>query len=77
MRTKEPPLWLCDERVRSGIKAVLELDRCDEEDYRLITERCSMQVWFAEEWEVVNLAMEEAGTSLFFIFYLCLSLTET
>ncbi|KAJ7194705.1 hypothetical protein GGX14DRAFT_678291 [Mycena pura] len=52
VRTKEPPLWLCDERVRSGIKAVLELDRCDEEDYRLITERCSMQVWFAEEWEV-------------------------
>ncbi|KAJ7220486.1 hypothetical protein GGX14DRAFT_532534 [Mycena pura] len=65
VRTKEPPLWLCDERVRSGIKAVLELDRCDEEDYWLITERCSMQVWFAEEWEVVNLAMEEAGASLY------------
>ncbi|KAJ7912862.1 hypothetical protein B0H13DRAFT_1504668, partial [Mycena leptocephala] len=27
----EPPLWLCDEQVRAGIKAILQLDRCDEE----------------------------------------------
>ncbi|KAF8135243.1 hypothetical protein K438DRAFT_1911669 [Mycena galopus ATCC 62051] len=32
---QEPPLWLRDEKVRAGIKARLELDRCDEEDARL------------------------------------------
>ncbi|KAJ6591791.1 hypothetical protein DFH09DRAFT_1073649 [Mycena vulgaris] len=48
-------------RVRSGIKAMLELDRCDEEDIWLKKERCSLQVWFAEEWAVVNVAMEMVG----------------
>ncbi|KAJ7632028.1 hypothetical protein B0H17DRAFT_1280950 [Mycena rosella] len=38
--------------VRSGIKAMLELDRCDEEDGRLKKERCSLQEWFAEEWAI-------------------------
>ncbi|KAJ7687669.1 hypothetical protein B0H16DRAFT_1670060 [Mycena metata] len=47
----EPPLWLSDERVRTGIKAMLELDRCEEEDARLRRERRALQVWFAEEWE--------------------------
>ncbi|KAJ7857948.1 hypothetical protein B0H14DRAFT_2578119 [Mycena olivaceomarginata] len=28
----EPPLWLCNKKVRTGIKAMLELDQCDEED---------------------------------------------
>ncbi|KAF8157559.1 hypothetical protein K438DRAFT_2026150 [Mycena galopus ATCC 62051] len=28
----EPPLWLCDEKVRAGIKALLELDRAEEEE---------------------------------------------
>lgn len=26
-----PPLWLCDDNVRSGIRAVLQKDRCNEE----------------------------------------------
>ncbi|KAJ7687025.1 hypothetical protein B0H17DRAFT_1203874 [Mycena rosella] len=46
----EPPPWLCDEQVRSGIKAMLELDRCDEEDVRLKKETCSLREWFPEEW---------------------------
>ncbi|KAJ7702621.1 hypothetical protein B0H16DRAFT_1347489, partial [Mycena metata] len=56
-----PPLWLSDKRVRTGIKAMLELDRCNEEDARLQRERCALQVWFAEEWEVVNRAIEDAS----------------
>ena len=28
----DPPLWMCDEDVRRGIKALLELDRCLEEE---------------------------------------------
>ncbi|KAJ7733445.1 hypothetical protein B0H16DRAFT_1732258 [Mycena metata] len=55
-----PPLWLSDERVRTGIKAMLELDRCNEEDTRLRRERRALQVWFAEEWEVVSRAIEDA-----------------
>ncbi|KAJ7071743.1 hypothetical protein B0H15DRAFT_793346 [Mycena belliarum] len=59
----EPPPWLSDEKVRSGIRAMLELDRCDEEDARLRRERCSLQVWFAEEWTVVNIALDNAESS--------------
>ncbi|KAJ6570606.1 hypothetical protein DFH09DRAFT_1246915 [Mycena vulgaris] len=58
----EPPLWLCDEKVRPGIKAMLELDRCSEEDICLKKERCELQVWFAEEWAVVKVAMERANS---------------
>ncbi|KAJ7867489.1 hypothetical protein B0H14DRAFT_2177689, partial [Mycena olivaceomarginata] len=31
----EPPPWLCDEKMWVGIKGMLQLDRCDEEDARL------------------------------------------
>ncbi|KAJ7840689.1 hypothetical protein B0H14DRAFT_3457896 [Mycena olivaceomarginata] len=34
-----PPLWLCDDGVRAGIKAVLQIDRSNEEDIRLKKER--------------------------------------
>ncbi|KAJ7652934.1 hypothetical protein B0H17DRAFT_1147272 [Mycena rosella] len=59
----EPPPWLCDEQVRSGIKAILELDRCDEEDVRLKKETCSLREWFPEEWATVNLAITKARKS--------------
>jgi hypothetical protein len=59
----EPPLWLCDEKVRTGIKAMLELDRCDEEDARLQRENLVLQVWLREEWEIATRAIEQAGKS--------------
>jgi hypothetical protein len=34
------PRWMCDENVRKGIKCLLELDRCIEEEHRLQRERC-------------------------------------
>ncbi|KAG6805150.1 hypothetical protein H0H92_000519, partial [Tricholoma furcatifolium] len=49
-----PPAWLADESVRSGIKAVLEHDRCIEELERLQRECRSMRLWLAEEWVAVN-----------------------
>ncbi|KAJ7289894.1 hypothetical protein C8J57DRAFT_1214211 [Mycena rebaudengoi] len=55
----EPPAWLSNEDVRSGIKAMLEYDRANEENIRLRKERRAIQVWFAEEWEVHRLAIEQ------------------
>ncbi|KZT06586.1 uncharacterized protein LAESUDRAFT_653181, partial [Laetiporus sulphureus 93-53] len=43
------PPWLGDEAVRAGIKSLLLLDRCREEDRRLKDERCAMQEWMKEE----------------------------
>ena len=51
-----PARWLSDEKVRQGILAILELDRCNEEDDRLRKERCAMQEWFSEEWSCVEKA---------------------
>ena len=61
----DPPLWLCDEDIRTGIKAMLELDRCLEEEPRLLMERRSLQEWFAEEWIVVKWAMDVEDLSQF------------
>ncbi|KAJ7788530.1 hypothetical protein B0H14DRAFT_2398355, partial [Mycena olivaceomarginata] len=58
----EPPLWLCDEQVRAGIKALLELDRCEEEDAHLHRENEALRVWFAEEWKVSVVGIQEVGT---------------
>ncbi|THU96080.1 hypothetical protein K435DRAFT_858916 [Dendrothele bispora CBS 962.96] len=54
---ENPPLWLCNEDVRSGIRAVLELDRCDEEMGRLHAQRKALQEWFADEWKTVKSAL--------------------
>ncbi|KAK6987448.1 hypothetical protein R3P38DRAFT_2574747 [Favolaschia claudopus] len=56
----EPPLWLKDDTVRSGIRAMLELDRCEEEEVRIFHECRALRYWLAEEWEVVASAMAEA-----------------
>ncbi|KAF8214779.1 hypothetical protein K438DRAFT_1749866 [Mycena galopus ATCC 62051] len=56
----EPPLWLCDEKVRAGIKALLELDRAEEEEARLHREIMALWVWFSEEWTI---AVEAIGGS--------------
>ncbi|KAJ7300479.1 hypothetical protein DFH08DRAFT_828432 [Mycena albidolilacea] len=60
----EPPLWLCDEKVRTGIKAMLELDRCDEEDARLQRENLALRVWLREEWEIATRAIEQADSDV-------------
>ncbi|KAJ7717766.1 hypothetical protein B0H14DRAFT_3521899 [Mycena olivaceomarginata] len=60
----EPPLWLCDEQVRAGIKVLLELDRCEEEDARLRRENEALRVWFAEEWKVSVVGIQEAASEV-------------
>ncbi|RDB18751.1 hypothetical protein Hypma_014627 [Hypsizygus marmoreus] len=54
------PNWLGDENTRHGIKALLELDRCEEEETRLKRERCAMQEWMFEEWNATLQAITNA-----------------
>ncbi|KAF8143385.1 hypothetical protein K438DRAFT_1783790 [Mycena galopus ATCC 62051] len=61
---EEPPLWLRDEKVRAGIKAMLELDRCDEEDARLQREAIALREWFREEWNISTTAIEAAESDV-------------
>ncbi|THU92423.1 hypothetical protein K435DRAFT_672151, partial [Dendrothele bispora CBS 962.96] len=58
---KPPPPWLADESVRQGIRAMLELDRCEEEEERLAVERRAMQSWLKEEWDVAKCAINDTG----------------
>jgi hypothetical protein len=52
-----PPLWLSNDNVREGIRALLDRDRCREESARILEERNAMQQWFNEEWRVVHASM--------------------
>ena len=65
----QPPPWMSDQSVRDGIKALLELDRCWEEEARLVHERRALQTWFSEEWGVITRALDAAqrtGTELIY-----------
>ena len=42
---KDAPKWLCDGPTKKGIRALLELRRCDEELERLTHERGVMYAW--------------------------------
>lgn len=53
-----PPLWLSNDKVREGIRAMTDRDRCIEERVRLLKERSALQLWFSEEWKVINAAIE-------------------
>ncbi|KIN96815.1 hypothetical protein M404DRAFT_162255, partial [Pisolithus tinctorius Marx 270] len=52
------PRWLADESVHKGIRLMLEVDRCNEEERRLSRERAIMQEWFSMEWLSVKSALE-------------------
>ena len=58
-----PPLWLASDDVRKGIKALLMLDRCIEEETRLRNEALTLQAWLLEEWLSVQKAKVNAGKS--------------
>ncbi|KAJ7732040.1 hypothetical protein DFH07DRAFT_755427, partial [Mycena maculata] len=59
-----PPLWLSDDNVRTGIRAMLQKDRCREEKPRLLRERGHLQIWFVREWKTVceAIALSDEGT---------------
>ncbi|KAI6010640.1 hypothetical protein BKA83DRAFT_4067997, partial [Pisolithus microcarpus] len=57
----DPPQWLADEDVHKGIRLMLEVDHCNEEERRLSRERSILQEWFAVEWCHVQVALANAG----------------
>ncbi|KAJ3738182.1 hypothetical protein EV360DRAFT_77056, partial [Lentinula raphanica] len=57
---ENPPAWLMDEDVRSGIKAILLRDRCEEELKRLEEECLALCSWSSEEWQVITICIEVA-----------------
>ncbi|KAI6004876.1 hypothetical protein EDD15DRAFT_2384749 [Pisolithus albus] len=59
-----PPAWLADENVRSGIRSLLELRRCEEEERRLLHERRMLMEWFSEEWSRLQRARQGSNDDL-------------
>lgn len=53
----EPQPWLEDRNVRSGIRATIKLDRCSEEQRRLVYEAENLCAWFGREFQAVELAI--------------------
>ncbi|KAH6901151.1 hypothetical protein BKA70DRAFT_1437036 [Coprinopsis sp. MPI-PUGE-AT-0042] len=47
------PLWLSNEEVRAGIKALLIVERCEEELARLKTECSALHQWVRDEWDLL------------------------
>ncbi|KAG2030638.1 hypothetical protein BDR03DRAFT_1034737 [Suillus americanus] len=58
-----PPAWLSDDTVRNGIRLQLEVDRCNEEEARLMWERAVLQEWMLAEWDSMQTALNKAGVS--------------
>ena len=56
-----PPAWLADEKVRLGIRSLLELRRCEEEENRLLKEKKALTEWVTEEWNRLHKAKLDAG----------------
>ena len=63
----DPLLWMCNEDIRRGIKVLLELDCCLEEEARLVHERQVLQVWFSEEWKVVTEGCQATGACYYIL----------
>ncbi|KAG2030262.1 hypothetical protein BDR03DRAFT_936700 [Suillus americanus] len=59
--TMVPPAWLSDDAVRNGIRLQLEVDRCVEEEARLMRERAVIQEWMLAEWGAIRGASNNAG----------------
>ncbi|KDQ08430.1 hypothetical protein BOTBODRAFT_118738 [Botryobasidium botryosum FD-172 SS1] len=66
--TNNMPGWLGNDKVRDGITAMLERDRCLEEEQRLRHEQHSMQEWIAGEFNTLTAAcLHHQGLSGFFV----------
>jgi hypothetical protein len=55
------PLWLSDDAVRTGIRLILDYDRCVEEEVRVVQERTTLQEWAVTQWEALCEASSKIG----------------
>ncbi|EIW73908.1 hypothetical protein CONPUDRAFT_160580 [Coniophora puteana RWD-64-598 SS2] len=62
-----PPAWLSDEKVRAGIRALLEYDRAAEEEERLVLERSRLQEWVERQWQSLRVDDSNDASILYFI----------
>ncbi|KAJ7077217.1 hypothetical protein C8R44DRAFT_836767 [Mycena epipterygia] len=65
-----PPPWLSNDKVRAGIRAMLQKDRCAEEAPRLLREHGHLWTWFSIEWKAVCAVIEEAEGAVRYQFEL-------
>jgi hypothetical protein len=64
--TCSPSRWYTDSNIRLGVRAVLKMTRCAEEECRLPVEAKNMKEWFFRELTAVQLAiLGNTGTFLF------------
>ena len=56
-----PPAWLADEKVRLGIRSLLELRCCEKEENQLLKEKKALTEWVTEEWNRLHKAKLDAG----------------
>ncbi|KAG1845352.1 hypothetical protein F4604DRAFT_1884323 [Suillus subluteus] len=68
--TLNPPAWLSDDTVRNGIRLQLEVDRCNEEEARLMWERAVIQEWMLAEWDSTQTALHTAVADPVMSFHL-------
>ncbi|KAI6147562.1 hypothetical protein EDD17DRAFT_1781038 [Pisolithus thermaeus] len=59
--SSEPPCWLADGTVCKGIRLMLEINQCNEEERRLSREQSVLQEWFSKEWQNLQKALEDTG----------------
>lgn len=64
--TEAPPLWLTEAPVRKGIRGMLKIDRCEEEQKRLGIEADRMCAWFGRELAAVTVALYSPDSKLDF-----------
>ena len=57
------PQWLGNENVRTGIKALLMVERCEEELVRLRLECQASHRWVREEWDLLMVGLTTTGES--------------
>lgn len=74
--TTTPPLWLKDEKVRAGIRHLLNYDRALEEEERLLLERKSIQECAVAEWATLCTAYSLNGTWSIHVATHCLMLMK-
>ncbi|EJD34274.1 hypothetical protein AURDEDRAFT_76339 [Auricularia subglabra TFB-10046 SS5] len=58
------PAWLIDDNVRKGIRAMLVIERCAEEDIRLDRESRNLMRWYTQETAAIDAVCADPASML-------------